>query len=288
MKVKEIISHLDELAPLAYAESFDNVGLLVGTFEMEVTGVLVTLDTLEATVDEAIAKDCNFIISFHPIVFDGLKRFTNANYVERVVIKAIKNDIAIFAIHTALDNAFKGVNDAICDQLQVKNREILIPQENTIKKLNVYVPTIETVKVQNALFDAGAGTIGNYKDCSFSVKGTGTFTPIEGSHPVNGKIGEFSQDPETKITVTFPRHLQSGILNALKRSTSYEEVAYELTTLENTNQHLGMGMVGNLAHPYARIGFSTTRKRPLSLPRNSTLQITKQAGKSRSSVRWKW
>ncbi|MFC5044482.1 Nif3-like dinuclear metal center hexameric protein [Aquimarina hainanensis] len=246
MQIKEVIQHLEELAPISYAEDFDNVGLLVGNKNTTVTGILVTLDTLEHIVDEAIENNCNLIISFHPIVFKGIKKFNGTTYVERVVMKAIKHDIAIFAIHTALDNSFHGVNDMICEQLNLLNRKILIPQHNTIKKLTTFAPVAEAQHIRNKLFEAGAGSIGNYDHCSFSTEGKGTFRPSDKASPTIGKKGETHTETETQIQVTFPKHTQSRVLKALFTHHSYEEVAYEVTTLENTNQHIGMGMIGEL------------------------------------------
>ena len=249
MIIQDVINYLEELAPLAYAEDFDNVGLLVGHKNTEVTSVLVTLDTLENVVDEAIAKKCNLIVSFHPIIFNGLKKLTGKNYVERVVMKAIKHDIAIYAIHTALDNAIQGVNDMICNQLKLTNKRILIPQSETIKKLTTYVPKNEAEQLRTALFGIGAGSIGNYKHCSFNVEGYGTFNANEDSNPVKGKKGETHIEDETKISITFPKHIESQVIKTLFKTHSYEEVAYEITTLENKNQNIGMGMVGELSEP---------------------------------------
>ena len=246
MIVQDVINHLEELAPLAYAEDFDNVGLLVGDKNETVTGILVTLDTLEAVVDEAIENNCNLIVSFHPIIFKGLKKLTGKTYVERVVLKAIKHNISIFAIHTALDNALQGVNDMICNQLELTNKRILIPQAATIKKLTTYVPKKEAEQLRNALFEAGAGSIGNYNDCSFNVDGLGTFNGNESSNPTKGKKGNIHIEEETQISVTFAKHLESKILQTLFKTHSYEEVAFEVSTLENKNQHIGMGMIGEL------------------------------------------
>ncbi|MCB0449584.1 MAG: Nif3-like dinuclear metal center hexameric protein [Confluentibacter sp.] len=246
MIVQDVINHLEELAPLAYAEDFDNVGLLVGNKQSEITGVLVALDTLETVVDEAIQENCNLIVSFHPIIFKGLKKLTGATYVERAVLKAIKHDIAIYSMHTALDNAFKGVNDMICSRLQLKNRRILIPQTETIKKLTTYVPKAEAEHLRNALFNSGGGNIGNYSNCSFNVEGYGTYKGNEHSNPSIGQKEQMHTEAETKISITFPKHLEQEILRALFQNHSYEEVAYEVTTLENKNQHIGMGMVGEL------------------------------------------
>ena len=249
MKVKDVISLLEELSPLAYSEDFDNTGLLVGDANATVSGVLVTLDTLESVVDEAIEKKCNLIVSFHPIIFSGLKKITGKNYVERVVLKAIKNDIAIFSNHTALDNSWNGVNAMICEKLGLKNREVLIPRKETIKKLITFVPTKEAENVRNALFNAGAGSIGNYENCSFNIEGKGSFKGNADSNPVIGEKGKVHYEEETQIGVTFAKHLQNTILKALFETHPYEEVAYEITTLENTNQHLGMGMIGELEKP---------------------------------------
>ncbi len=255
MIVQDVINHLETLAPLAYAEDFDNVGLLVGNNNAKITGVLVTLDTLEAVVDEAIEKNCNLIVSFHPIIFKGLKKLTGKNYVERVVLKAIKHDIAIYAIHTALDNALQGVNDMICNQLELVNKQILIPQSETIKKLTTYVPKDEAEQLRTALFNVGAGNISNYNDCSFNVEGLGTYKGNENSSPSIGEKGILHTEEETKITVTYTKHLESIILKTLFKTHSYEEVAYEVTTLENKNQNIGMGMIGEFEKPMEALSF---------------------------------
>lgn len=263
MKVKEVIGILDEFAPLSYSEDFDNTGLLVGDSNAEVTGILVTLDTLESVVDEAISNDCNLIVSFHPIVFSGLKKITGSTYVERVVQKAIRNDIAIFAIHTALDNAWNGVNAMICEKIGLDKRAILIPQRGTIQKLVTYVPEKEAETVREALFEAGAGNIGNYSNCSFNTEGKGSFNPNEGANPSIGEKGSTHFEKETKIEVTYQKHLKNKVLNALFATHSYEEVAYEVTTLDNTNQHIGMGMTGYLEKPMSEKDFLTHLKKTM-------------------------
>ena len=255
MIVQDVINHLEKLSPLAYAEDFDNVGLLVGNNNAKVSGILVTLDTIEAVVDEAIDKNCNLIVSFHPIIFKGLKKLNGNSYVERVVIKAIKHDISIFAIHTALDNAINGVNDMICEKLGLNNRKILIPQSATIKKLTTYVPKEELNTVREALFHAGAGSIGNYDNCSFNIDGIGTFNGNEHSNPTKGKKGNTEEEHEVKLSVIFAKHLENNILHTLFKVHSYEEVAYEIVTLENKNQHIGMGMIGELTEPLNETAF---------------------------------
>ncbi|NNM08750.1 MAG: Nif3-like dinuclear metal center hexameric protein [Flavobacteriaceae bacterium] len=246
MKVKEVMAALEEIAPLSYSEDFDNTGLLVGDMHRDITGILVTLDTLESVVDEAISNDCNLIVSFHPIIFSGLKKITGETYVEKVVQKAIKYDIAIYAIHTALDNAWNGVNAMICEKIGLNNRSVLIPQRGTIQKLVTYVPTKEADTVREALFEAGAGDIGNYSNCSFNTEGKGSFNPNENANPTLGARGERHFEDEVRIEVTFQKHRKGKVLQALFNAHSYEEVAYEVTTLDNINQHIGMGMVGTM------------------------------------------
>ena len=247
MIIKDITNYLEKLAPLNYAEDFDNVGLLVGNYNTEVSGVLVTLDTLEETVDEAIAKNCNLIVSFHPIIFSGLKKLNGNNYVERVVLKAIKNDIAIYATHTALDNAKQGVSAKIAETLGLINTEILIPKQGIIKKLTTYVPIKNAPLLKSALFAAGAGNIGNYDQCSFSVSGKGSFRGNEHSNPVLGEKGKLEIADEIKLTVTFESKYENIILTALQENHPYEEVAYEIISTENMHQDIGMGMIGELS-----------------------------------------
>ena len=246
MKIKDITTCIEEVAPLNYAEGFDNVGLLIGNYTTEVTGILVTLDTLETVIDEAIETKCNLIVSFHPIIFSGLKKINGNNYVERVVLKAIKNDIAIYAMHTALDNSIIGVNAKICEVLGLKNPKILIPQKNTIKKLTTYAPIENAEQVRQALFNAGAGTIGNYDNCSFNTNGFGTYRGNENSNPFIGEKGEFHTEKESFISVIFEKHKEKNILSALFKAHVYEEVAYDIVSLENNNQEIGLGMIGEL------------------------------------------
>lgn len=244
MTIKQITDLVEDIAPLPYAEDFDNVGLLVGDAYQECSGVLVTLDTLEEVVDEAIEKNCNLILSFHPIIFSGLKKITGKSYVERVVLKAIRNDIAIYSIHTALDNSFRGVNAKMCEVLGLENVQVLIPQKDTVKKLTTFVPTEHADNLRQALFNAGAGAIGNYSHCSFNLEGKGTFMGGEDSDPQYGVKGELHEEKEVQIGVTFPRHAESAVLKTLFSTHPYEEVAYEVITLENKNQHIGIGMTG--------------------------------------------
>jgi len=246
MNVNDVISTLEDWAPLAYAEDFDNVGLLVGDRQTEVSGILIALDTLEEVIDEAIAKNCNMVVSFHPIIFGGLKKLTGNSYVERVVIKAIQHNIAIYAMHTALDNHYKGVNNEISNRLKLTNRSILVPQESTIKKLVTYIPKKDAEQVRDALFEAGAGSIGNYDHCSFNLEGLGSFNANEAANPTIGKKGETHFEEEIQLNITFSKHLESSVVQTLKKAHPYEEVAYEITSLENKNQQIGIGMLGEL------------------------------------------
>lgn len=249
MILKNILPVLNDMAPLAYAEDFDNVGLLTGNVEDSVSGILVCHDALENVIDEAIAKRCNLIVCFHPILFSGLKKITGKNYVERAIIKAIKNDIAIYAVHTALDNHQQGVNKIFCEALGLTNTKILIPKENYIRKLVTYTIPENHTKLRNALFDAGAGNIGNYENCSFNSQGLGTYQGNENSNPEIGNRGEFMENTEIKIEVTFEKHLEGKILKALFSNHVYEEVAYEIYSLNNAHQNIGLGMTGEFETP---------------------------------------
>lgn len=266
MKIKALIDELKKYAPLAYAEDFDNVGLIVGDENETIEGALVSLDTTDDVVQEAIDNNCNLIVSFHPIIFSGIKKINPTNYVNRAVIKAIKNDIAIYAIHTALDNAFHGVNKVICDKLDLKNRQILIPQAGTIKKLTTYVPIKNAENLRNELFKAGAGNIGNYSNCSFNTEGQGSFKGNEASKPVVGKKGETHYEKEVQVNITYSKHFENKVLNQLFKHHPYEEVAYEVETLENKNQHIGLGMVGQLDHPITEQEFLDLLKNKFKTP----------------------
>lgn len=246
MILKEIIEVLEQMAPTSYAESFDNVGLLVGDVNQEINGALVCHDALESVIDEAIENKCNLVICFHPILFSGLKKITGKTYVERAIIKAIKHDIAIYAVHTALDNHKKGVNKIMCDALGIKNPKMLIAKEDFIYKLITFTPSDNAYELRKALFDAGAGSIGNYDHCSFNSKGKGTYKGNEDSQPVVGEKYELVIAKEIKIEVTFEKHLKNKILNALFAAHKYEEVAYEIYKTENLHQNIGLGMIGEL------------------------------------------
>jgi dinuclear metal center YbgI/SA1388 family protein len=245
-RIKDITDHLDGWAPQQYAESYDNVGLLVGEPSAPVKGVLVSLDCTEAVVEEAKQLGCNLIVSHHPIVFKGLKKLTGRNYVERTVISAIKNDISLYALHTNLDNVYTGVNRKISERLGLLDCRILQPKGGLLLQLAFFVPVADAEKVTQAVFAAGAGKIGNYSSCSFSLDGMGTFKPGEGSNPAMGKRDVVEHVSEKRVEVILPVDRQHAVLAALKDAHPYEEVAYYITQLVNKHQELGSGMIGTL------------------------------------------
>lgn len=246
IRIKNITEQIEAFCPLTYAEDFDNVGLLVGNAEQTVTGVLVTLDCLENTLDEALENNCNLIVSFHPIIFKGLKKLNGSNYVEKVVIKAIKNDIAIYAVHTALDNSFLGVSAKMAEVIGLQNTRILLPQKGHLKKLTTYVPESAADEIRQALFDCGAGNIGHYSHCSFNTKGEGTYLGNELSNPLIGTKGKLERVDEMLISVIFEKHCEAKILKTLIEKHPYEEVAYDIVSLDNVHERIGMGMTGEL------------------------------------------
>ena len=246
MKIKELTDYLEEIAPLSYQESYDNSGLIVGNSNDEVHRALISLDCTEAVVDEAIAEGCDIIISHHPIVFKGLKRFTGQNYVERTVIKAIKNGIALYAIHTNLDNVLGGVNSKIAEKLNLEAISILSPKKQLLKKLAVFVPRTHVEEVREALFNGGAGHVGEYDQCSYNTAGYGTFRPLEESNPTIGEHGTQERVEETKIEVVYPAYKERQVLVAMFAAHPYEVVAYDIINLENAVQQVGSGAIGNL------------------------------------------
>jgi len=249
MKIKEITDQLEKLAPLHYAQDFDNVGLLVGDNDTTVTGVLITLDCLETVVDEAIETGCNLIVAFHPIIFSGLKHLRGSDYVRKTVVKAIKNDIAIYATHTALDMANGGVSHRMAQELGLKNVKTLIPEKKIIKKIAVHVIEEDFKVLQDEMFKAGGGHLGNYKECSFKLEGTGTFKGNKNTNPHIGKPGERSSLKEQVLEMTYLPHLESALLQAMRAHHPYEEIAFEISTLENDYQQIGMGAIGVLDNP---------------------------------------
>lgn len=261
MKIAEIIQTIEEFAPLSYQENYDNAGLLTGNASAECSGVLICLDVIEKVIDEAVRKKCNLVLAHHPIIFSGLKKLSGRNYIERTVIKAIKHDIAIYAAHTNLDNVRLGVSNRMADRLGLINRKVLDPKGGVLRKLYTYVPEANKDQLLQALFAAGAGNIGKYSECSFSVEGKGTFKGNEASKPYLGKPNVLSEEKESKIEVVFPAQLENRILKALFNNHPYEEVAYEVISLENAYQDVGSGIIGELKKPMAEKDFLSFLKK---------------------------
>jgi len=244
MKIADIIEYLEKLVPLSTQEEYDNCGLLFGNQEQLVSNVLISLDCTEEIIQEAIDKKCEMVISHHPIIFKGLKKITGSDYVQRTLIKAIQNNIAIYAIHTNLDNYRFGVNYQIANQLGLKNTSILVPKKRSLSKLIVYVPEEHADNLSNSLYDAGAGHIGNYSECHFESKGIGTFKPGSESNPFEGEIGKRSEVKEIKAEYLVENSKMRIVLSALFANHPYEEVAYDLLPLSNENAYEGSGMIG--------------------------------------------
>ncbi len=282
MKILEIISYLESTAPLSLQESYDNAGLITGNSSWACTGIITTLDATEAVVQEAIEKKCNLIVAHHPIIFGGLKKITGKNYVEQTIIAAIKNDIAIYAIHTNLDNVLQGVNAATADKLGLINLKILQPKNNILKKLFTFVPVEFAENVRSAVFNAGGGHISNYSECSFNTAGQGTFKPGPGTNPFTGKQGIRHTEDEIKMEMIFPAWQEQAVLKALLDVHPYEEVAYDVITLDNQHQQVGSGLLGELPQPLSETDFLQLLKEKfnLSLIRHTALlnkQVTKIA-----------
>ncbi len=264
-KIKDIIQCLETAAPGSYQMEYDNAGLLTGDRSAETTNILITLDCTEEVVDEALEKGCNLIISHHPVIFKGLKRITGRNYIERTIIKAIKHDIAIYASHTNLDEMKDGVNAMISKKLGLEKTEILLPRHDTLSKLTTFIPKENTEEVLEKIHEAGAGMIGNYGHCSFRVNGTGAFLPNDQANPHIGTKGKLEKVDEDRVEVILPTYLEKTILSALFKAHPYEEVAYYLHRLSNSNQEVGAGMIGFLPEPVPAEKFLLQIKEAMSV-----------------------
>ncbi len=249
MQINQVIKVLTAYAPTAYQEPYDNAGLITGHPSWECTGALVTLDATEQVILEAVKRGCNLVVAHHPIIFKGLKKINGNNYVEKTIIAAIRNNVAIYAIHTNLDNVHNGVNQKIAEQLGLTNCRILAPKQSLLCKLFTYVPKQDVEKVREALSEAGAGHIGNYDQCSFGTQGTGTFRPLPGADPYIGDVCKLTEVEEVKLEVILPYHLKNQVIAALLQAHPYEEVAYDLINLDNENLQVGSGMIGHLHNP---------------------------------------
>jgi len=244
MKISKIISALEQKAPPSLQETYDNAGLIVGNPNTEIKKALITVDATEEVVDEAITIGAGLIIAHHPIIFAGLKKLNGANYVERTVIKAIKHDIAIYAIHTNLDNIIAGTNSYLANLLGLKNLKVLHPMGEQLLKLVVFCPITHSDKVRDALFSTGAGVIGKYDLCSFNTHGKGSFRAGNEAKPFVGKKGEIHLEEEVRIETILPRHIKGQVLSAMLEAHPYEEVAYDIYGLENKTTLYGAGIIG--------------------------------------------
>ncbi|WP_185851127.1 Nif3-like dinuclear metal center hexameric protein [Blattabacterium cuenoti] len=263
--VKHIAEKLEIFAPIEYAESYDKIGLIVGSYDQEVKKIMITLDLTEEVFSESMDKKCNLIISFHPILFKPIKSLIGNNYSERVLISALKNNISVYVIHTNLDVIWDGTHSYISKLLKLTKEEVLFPKEGSIKKLTTYVPYSYSEKVRNALFNAGAGNISNYSHCSYNVDGYGTFMGNDKTKPFLGKKGYFHMEKEMCINVIFPTHKLHSIKHALFNSHPYEEVSYEIYKIENINPYLGIGRIGLLEEEMNEYDFLHYLKRKMSL-----------------------
>ena len=279
MLIKEIVSHLEMLAPLSYQESYDNAGLITGDGSWTCTGVLVTLDCTEAVIEEAIKAGANLVVAHHPIIFKGLKKINGKDYVEKTIIASIRNNIAIYAIHTNLDNIMEGVNGKMADRLGLVNRSILVPKESTLRKLFTFVPVDHAERLRNALFAAGAGVIGKYSECSFTVEGRGSFKANEGTDPFVGKQGERHYENEVKVEVVYPVYLESRLIQAMREAHPYEEVAFDLIELQNPHPATGSGLMGELPEPMEELAFLGMLKKQFGLTAVRHTPLTKNSVK---------
>jgi dinuclear metal center YbgI/SA1388 family protein len=248
VQIQNIINELEQFAPSALKEDFDNVGLLVGDASDEVKGVLITLDITEKVIDEAIEKDCNLVVAHHPIMLSGLKKINGRNATERIVIKAIRNNIALYASHTNADSVINGVSGKMCEKLGLENCKVLSPKKESLLKLVTFVPSEQAETVRTAIFDAGAGQIGNYDACSYNLSGEGTFRGDENTNPYVGEKGKIHTEKEMRIETILPSHIKNRVIKALIKAHPYEEVAYDLYPLANEWKTTGLGMVGELPH----------------------------------------
>ena len=255
MTVKELAKIIETEAPLSYQEHYDNSGLQAGYPETEVTGVLITIDVTEEIIKEAIQKRCNFILTHHPLIFGGIKNLTGNNMIQRCVMQAIQNNIAIYACHTNLDKMKNGVSARMAKKLNLQNCQILSPEKSRLLKLITFVPGQYAESVRQALFAAGAGTIGDYDCCSFNSQGEGTFRAAEGTHPYVGEIGKIHTEPEIRIEVILKKELKNQVISVLLESHPYEEPAYDLYELENSFPNAGPGIIGELEQPEDELSF---------------------------------
>lgn len=252
-----IIQLFEEFAPKHLAVEGDKIGLQIGTLNKQVKRVMVTLDVLESVVDEAVEKNVDLIIAHHPPIFSALNQVTDRNAAGRIVTKCLKNDVAVYVAHTNLDVCEGGVNDWMSEALELRDSEVLIPTyEEPVYKLSVFVPATHQSAVSEALGKAGAGRIGDYGDCQFTVSGTGQFTPLEGADPYLGHIGKTEQVEEVKIETIVTESKKKRVLKAMIDAHPYEEVAHDVIRDEIDGRVFGLGRIGQLETPLTLDAFA--------------------------------
>ncbi|MCB0480544.1 MAG: Nif3-like dinuclear metal center hexameric protein [Flavobacteriales bacterium] len=283
MTIGEITATLENWAPLSLQEPYDNAGLICGDPNWVAKKAIISIDITEDVVEEAIQMGANLIVAHHPIIFKGLKKLVGNTYVERTVIKAIRNDIALYATHTNLDNVHLGVNKIIGEKMDIHNPEILSPKSGQLLKLVTYCPIDHAEKIKSAMFDAGAGHIGKYDQCSFNTIGEGTFRALDGAQPHVGKLGEQHHEQEIKIEVILNVLLKNKVIKALTFAHPYEEVAYELYQIENTNPQIGSGMIGDLREELDLNSFLDLIKKSFDL---KVIRHTKNVNRKIRKVAW--
>ncbi len=253
--LKEVVSYLNGKAPLALQESYDNAGLLTGDGNAKITTVLLTVDVTEAVVQEAVTLGAELIVAHHPIIFKGLKKLTGDNYVERTVLAALRNNIALYAGHTNFDAVEGGVNTYIAQKLSLTNIHMLAPAKGMLRKLVTFVPADHAAAVRQAMWDAGAGVIGNYDETSFNLTGEGTFRGNEETHPFVGEPGNLHFEKEVRIETILPSFREHEVVEALLQAHPYEEPAWDIYSLENDYPGAGMGAIGTLEAPVEEMSF---------------------------------
>lgn len=262
-KIKDITAVIEAFAPIPLQEDYDNSGLNIGDPNESTTGCLVCLDVTEQVLDEALALNINLIVSHHPLIFNKLNHITGQTPTERLVIRAIRNGISVYAVHTNLDNVQSGVSNILSRKIGLKDLKVLRTSEGLLRKLVTFCPIDQAAKVRDAVFAAGAGHIGNYDSCSFNTEGTGSFRGDESTNPFAGQPGKLHMEPETRIETIFPFYLEKEVVRALLESHPYEEVAYDIYKLENEFNKVGMGMIGTLEQDMREIDFLTHMKNAL-------------------------
>ena len=279
MKILEVIQYLNQIIPTGFQESYDNCGLQVGDTSAEITGVLISIDLTESVVDEAVENGCNLIVTHHPFLFKGVKRIDADSPAGKIIYKLVRNGIAVYSAHTSLDKLKTGVSALLAKRLGLIDTRILVPEQNSLKQLVVYCPKSHSQTLKDALYAAGAGNIGDYRHCSYSVDGTGTFEPLQGANPFVGEVGHDTATSEERIEMIYPRVFESKIVSALRANHPYEEPAFALIPLGNENADTGLGIIGTLPQETDVMDFLQKVKQTVGIP------VVRHSGLCRKTVR---